>query len=387
MRILFSLTYYRPHVSGLTIYVERLATALASRGHQITVLTSRHDPALPVEESRDGVRVVRVPIAASVGKGPLMPGFGPVAVRLLREHDLASLHLPQVESVLVAGPAKAMRKPVVLTYHCDLVLPPGRVNGAVNGVVHLANHLAGRLADAVVAYTGDYAGHSAFLRAFRGKQQVIGPPVVMPAPAPEDVAAFREAHDLGEGPVLGFASRFAAEKGIEYAIEAAPRLIERYPHLRLLFAGPYREVIGEESYRRRLEPAVERLGDHWRFLGTLAPVQLPAFYGSLDALLMTSVNSTESFGLVQVEAMLCGTPVVATDLPGVRRPVLTTGMGEVVRIADAGSLAEGIEKVLGNRPAYVRPRQEIEALFDVDVTVSKYEELFDRLLAGKRRAA
>ena len=67
---------------------------------------------------------------------------------------------------------------------------------------------------------------------------------------------------------------------------------------------------------------------------------------------------------------------VATDLPGVRQPVTVTGMGEIVAIADPASLAEGIVKVLENRNAYLRTRAEIEALFDLDVTVAAYERLF-----------
>ncbi len=387
MRILLSLTYYRPHVSGLTIYAERLARALVANGHQVTVLTSRHDPSLPVDDVVDGVRVVRAPVAISVGKGPLMPQFGPTAIRLLRQHDVASLHLPQVESTLVAGPAKAMGKPVVLTYHCDLDLPPGRLNGGIGRGVDAANHLSGRLADAVVAYTEDYANHSPFLQRWATKREVIGPPVVMPAPSADEVAAFRARHQLGTGPVLGYASRFATEKGIEYAIDAAPRLIRDFPDLRILFAGPYEHVVGETAYRERLAPAVKALGGHWSFLGTLTPAALPAFYGSLDMLLMTSVNSTESFGLVQVEAMLCGTPCVSTNLPGVRQPVLTTGMGEIVEIASAESLGQGIRAVLRDREAYVRPRGSIEALYDPSVTVAAYESLFERLIDQKRRAA
>ena len=69
MRILFALTYYRPHVSGLTIYVQRLAEALAARGHVVTVLTSHYDPGLPREEWIDGVRVVRAPVLFRISKG------------------------------------------------------------------------------------------------------------------------------------------------------------------------------------------------------------------------------------------------------------------------------------------------------------------------------
>ena len=76
MRILNALTYYRPHVSGLTIYGERLARGLARRGHAVTVLTSRFHPSLPAREILDGVEVIRVPVARKISKGAIMPLLG-----------------------------------------------------------------------------------------------------------------------------------------------------------------------------------------------------------------------------------------------------------------------------------------------------------------------
>jgi len=96
-------------------------------------------------------------------------------------------------------------------------------------------------------------------------------------------------------------------------------------------------------------------------------------------LTVPSINSTESFGLVQVEAMLSGCPVVATNLPGVREPARVTGMGEVVPLRDARGLADGIVKVLEHRSSYVRPRQEIANMFSLDKTVTEYEKLFGSL--------
>jgi glycogen synthase len=69
MKVLTVLTYYRPHTSGLTIYVERLAKSLIKLGHEVTVLTSQYDRELPKQEIQDGVRIVRAPVLFRVSKG------------------------------------------------------------------------------------------------------------------------------------------------------------------------------------------------------------------------------------------------------------------------------------------------------------------------------
>ncbi len=386
MRILIVLTYYRPHTSGLTIYAERLARGLVARGHQVTVLTSRFDRSRPVETMEDGVRVVRAPVLFRVSKGVIMPTFGWLATRLVREHDVVSLHLPQFDAAGVALRARLMGKPAVLTYHCDLKLPSGLFNRVVNQVVHGMNRLAGLFSDRVVAYTRDFADHSPFLRTFRRKIEVIPPPVELPEVGPGPVAAFARMHDLdGSGPVIGMAARLASEKGVEVLLSALPRVLEVYPRARVLFAGQHRDVMGEETYARRLEPLLRRHEERWRFLGVLNPSQMAAFYPNLDVIVVPSLNSTETFGLVQVEAMLCGTPSIASDLPGVRQPVLQTGMGEVTPVGDSEALAEAIIRIAGDRQKYVRPRQEIVARFSTERTAAGYESLFERLLAGTGR--
>ena len=386
MRILMSLTYYQPNISGLTIYVERLATNLVERGHSVTVLTAQHDPSLAIEEYVEGVKIVRVPAPVSIGKAPLMPRYADTAYRLAKEHDVVHLHLPQLEAALAAGAGRKAGKPVLLTYHCDLQLPAGLINRGFDAGVYAANYTTASLADRIVAYTRDYADHSPLLKRFGEKITVILPPVIQDTPTAEEVAAFRARHGLGKGPVIGFASRLATEKGIEYGIHALPALMERFPDIRMIFAGPYKNVVGEAEYRERIQQMLAPYGDRWIFAGTLKDRDLAAFYGAIDLLLMTSINSTESFGLVQVEAMLCGTPVVATNLPGVRQPVTMTGMGEIVAIADSASLATGVEKVLNHPDSYIRPRNEIADIFRLERTIGAYESLYRDLIAKKHSA-
>lgn len=378
MRILFILTYYRPHVSGLTIYVERLARALAERGHQVTVLTSHYAKQLPYEETLHGVRVVRAPVLFRLNKGVFMPTLPALAWREMRAHDVVSIHLPQVEASPVTALARlAGRKPVI-TYHCDLEMPPSVWYGKlVDWVTHWNNILACTMADKIVAYTEDFAAHSRVLSRFvrSGKLRVILPPVVIPQPTRDGARALRERYELNGRPVIGFAARFAYEKGAGYLLNAIPHLLAERPDIHILFAGPYLGVLGETAWAE-LQPLVKQYEPYLTFLGTLNPEQMADFFAACDVITVASINNTESFGLVQVEAFMCGTPVVATNLPGVRQPVTMTGMGEIVPVADAQGLAEGILKVLRHPERYKKPRAEIMEIFSMARTVENYEKLF-----------
>lgn len=384
MKILQVLTYYRPHTSGLTIYVERLSKALAARGHQVTVLTSRFDETTPKDEVVDGVRIIRVPVAARVSKGVLMPAFGLVATRQVRAHDVVHLHLPQFDAAGVALRAKAFGKPAVLTYHCDLELPPGLANRVVNQVVHLMNSVAAKTAQRIITYTPDFADHSPFLRRYRSKVDTILPPVELPACDAGAVEQMGAKVEIGDRrPVIGMATRFASEKGVESLLGALPRIMERHPETVVLFAGQYQDVMGEQRYYDRLAPTIDdlRRRGHWHFLGTLTPAEMAAFYPNLDLLVVPSLNSTESFGLVQIEAMMNGVPVVASNLPGVRQPAMITGMGLIAEIGDADDLAAKILDVLDHRDRFAGDPEAVAHRFTPDACAASYEELFDSLRA------
>jgi glycosyltransferase involved in cell wall biosynthesis len=383
MKILTVLTYYRPHTSGLTIYAERLARAFAKRGHRVTVMTTQYDPSLPREETMDGVRVIRVPVMARVSKGVLAPTFGLVATKLVAQHDVVQLHLPQFDAPGVALRARLFGKPAVLTYHCDVQLPMGMFNRFVNFVVDFQNNMAGRLANHIVTYTQDYADNSPFLSRYKSKLTPILPPVELPSPLPIGVSAFACEHHIDvRKPVIGMAARFASEKGVEVLLDALPIILKKYPKAQVLFAGTYQDVMGEQAYSARLMPRIREyeVQGHWTFLGNLDPIQMAAFYPNLDVLTVPSLNSTEAFGLVQIEAMMNGVPCVPSALPGVRRPVQMHGMGLVSQIGDSASLAESILGVLDDPQKYRGDLDALKKSYDPDSIAQEYEKLFQRLM-------
>lgn len=375
-RILFALTYYRPHVSGVTLYVQRLAEGLARRGHTVTILTSRYADALPLCEEAKGVSIVRVPVVLHVSKGVVMPQFPAYAWRLIGQHDVVNVQLPQFEGGLLALYGRLRGKPVVLTHHCDLRLPPGWFNRLVDQAAWAMNVVAAQCCARIVIHTHDYADHSPLLSRFRRKVRAIYPPVVVSPVDAARVEAFRDEQRLRGRTVVGVAARIAAEKGIEHVLCAIPEVCQAFPGLTVLFAGEWERVMGEDAYLRRLRPLIEQHRDRVAFLGVLPPEQMSTFYASCDALVVSSINSTEAFGLVQVEAMLCGTPVVATDLPGVREPVRITGMGEVVPPGCPRALAQGIVRVLRDPRRYRGRSAEVARAFCLTRTLESYERLF-----------
>jgi glycosyltransferase involved in cell wall biosynthesis len=388
MKILMVLTYYRPHTSGLTIYAERLARAYAKRGHQVTVMTTQYDRSLPREERMDGVRVIRVPVAVRISKGVIAPTFGPVVTKLAWQNDVIHMHLPQFDAPGIALRGRLFHKPSLLTYHCDLKLPPGLFNRIVNLVVQFQNTMAGLLVDKVVTYTQDYADHSKYLSRYKKKLTAILPPVELPAPEPGSVEAFASRYQTRElHPVIGMAARFAAEKGVEVLLDALPTVLEKYPNAQVLFSGQYENVIGERAYSERLMPRILSFeaDGHWKFLGVLNPVQMAAFYPNLDALVVPSLNSTESFGLVQIEAMMNNVPCVASALPGVRRPVQMHGMGKVVPIGDPEALAQALLALFAGPERGSGKRADIAQNYTPDKVAAVYEGLFEDLLAKKKK--
>ncbi len=385
MKILIALSYYRPHTSGLTIYVERLARGLESRGHYVTVLTShfRHD--LPYYEVIEGVHVVRLPVALKLSKGVIQPGITLRYLAQALKHDVISIHLPQAEAGAMTLIGRYLaRKPVVLTYHCDLQLPPGFINRFIDRMTYATNRIGVLFADRVIAYTDDYAVNSPMLAPALDKVVVIPPPVVMPAPMPDKVAQLKARFSVNGCRVVGFAARLAEEKGVDYLIKSIPYVRQRIPDVKYLLAGPTHKVIGENVWER-LQPLVAEYKDTLHFVGEVPNKEMGNFFAACDVVTVPSVNSTESFGLVQVESMLSGTPVVASNLPGVREPVRMTGMGQVVPIRDERALGEAIVQVIEERKRYVRPRAEIENLFAIDATLAAYERVFEELRQGRSR--
>ena len=376
LKILIVLTYYHPHTTGLTQHAKSLAEAMARRGHQVTVAASRHDASLPkAPQMLNGVRVVRLWAPIRLSRGMVMPTFPWRILQLMRQHDIVSIHTPMLETALISLLGRIAGVSIVPTHHGDLFLPDGWTNQLIIKMMYFLFAFMARRAPAIVGYSEDYRENSYYLRPFREKVEAIYPPVSIPAPEPGKAAALRRLWQVDDGPLIGFSGRFAHEKRPDLLIQSLAVINRDYPNARIVFAGEYE--INYESTWRKHKALVEKHKEQLIFLGLLDDRQaLANFYAACDVVVIPSNN--ECMGLAQIEAMLCGTPVVMSDIYGGRVPVQVTGMGKLSQQGDWRSIGETTMALLRERDKFVKSREFIADCFSMETTIGRYEAVLRR---------
>lgn len=359
--LLLVLSYYSPYVSGLTNVARDIAEGLAARGRRVRVITTQHDPRLPRDEVLNGVQVERAPVVMRFGKGAISPTLIRRVTRASKSARVLNLHLPMLEAGLIARRSSI---PTVVSYHCDVSLPEGLVNGLQRRAIDGSSRQAMKATKKIVVTSEDYARHSRLAAHMMEKAVVIPPPCHQhPAGSP----SFRQTDGLH----IGFLGRIVEEKGLEYLVEAFRRSAD--PDARLLIGGEFANIAGHSVVER----VKSRIGDDPRvtLLGFIDDDLIPDFYASIDLFALPSINAFEAFGIVQVEAMMAGVPVVASDLPGVRVPVQETGMGEIAAPGDPNSIERSIRSLLETPPNCAEGRAKAVSLYAAERIIDQYDNL------------
>ncbi|MEI6327207.1 MAG: glycosyltransferase family 4 protein [Candidatus Roizmanbacteria bacterium] len=355
-RLLFFSPYYHPYLSGMTTYPESVFRSLSSE-FDITVLTFAHRDSLTPSEDMNGYLIIRMPYLFTISKGFIAPMSVWTFLIEARKHDLLILNVPNVEGTLLAVIARLLGKPLLAFFHCVVTLPPGLFNSIIGAVLSCANWIQLSLCTHVIGYTRDYCKSTWVEKIYRKKPSRFT--FILP-PVPDPV------HIQGDGIPsyvdevrIGFAGRVSSEKGLEVLIGAISEIQKANAKTKysLQIAGPYgKDVAGENAYTQRIHMLLRSCSLSHHFYGTLSGPGLTSFYKSLNVFVLPSINQTEAFGMVQVDAMKCGIPVVVSDLPGVRVPVKLTGMGLVVQPRNEKLLAQAITEILKNRDKYTSPQ-------------------------------
>jgi glycosyltransferase involved in cell wall biosynthesis len=260
-------------------------------------------------------------------------------------------------------------------------MPSGFFNQIIERSVTWMMTQAEKMAARISVHSEDYGRNSTFMNPFLQKMAFIYPPIVIPEPDQEAIAAWRTELKLDNHPLLGFAGRFVEEKGFDYLFKAIPHVLESWPDARFVYAGEFPVY---EDFYSQCKSLLDGCDEHVTFLGLIRDQQkLANFYGMCDVFVLPS--RSDCFPSTQIEAMFCGTPVVCTDIPGAREAVKVTGMGLIVPPRDERALAEGIVRMLDDSALYLKTREEVSGVFNLERTVDQYEALLAEL-AGEAKA-
>lgn len=300
------------------------------------------------------------------------------AVKLSKTHDIVNPHLPMAHFGLIL-PFIDMNK-LVTQYHCDLNLGRGALASIIQKVSYWSMDRTLHKSAKIIATTRDYFSSSRFAR-YADRVYPIYPPIDHRRFGPKDSTELRAMLKINRNTrLIGFVGRIVAEKGLEYLLRAIPILDNRIDNFMVLIAGEHANVAGG-SVKQDLDLMIEKYSDRVMLVGHLKFDDLVTFYNMIDVLVLPSVDPLEAFGMVQVEAMLCGTPVVASDMPGVREVIRKTGFGRLVNKRDPRDIADKIADLL-EHPIVIDENR--LACFNYDRVLDHYEDVFsDQILVDQ----
>jgi glycosyltransferase involved in cell wall biosynthesis len=349
MKILVILNYYYPYVSGISEFAKIISEEMVNAKHEVTVLTANHNK-LQAEEFIYGVKIVRAPIIAKVSKGTISPAFIFTGKKMAKAADSVLLHLPMIESGIIASIVN--RKKLFVLYHCDIYLGKGLLNRLILFIMDKSNKFSLAKSQKIFVTSVDYAKNSRIAKFFPDKLVECGAPV-------KDYS--RISLPPNSKSKIGFCGRIVREKGIDILLKSF-EIVKTKIDAELVIGGDYLSVAGGSIYRELVEYIKNNNVQDVKFLGKILEEKMAEFYSSLDVFVLPSINSMEALGMVQIEAMYCGVPVVASDLPGVRTVVQKTGMGLLCRKGNAEDLAEAILQILENPQIYIKTKEQIKNL-------------------------
>ncbi|MFD3424541.1 glycosyltransferase family 4 protein [Nocardia fluminea] len=354
---------------GVQAHVVELARVFIERGHKVSVLAPASDDTPLPDFVVSAGRAVAIPYNGSVAR----LSFGPMAYTRIRrwidsnDFDVLHIHEPNAPSLSMLA-LKIAEGPIVATFHTSTT--KSLVLSTFQGVLRPYHEkISGRIAVSELAR--------------RWQVEALGSDAVE-IPNGVDVSAFARGEPLDGYPRAGrtvlFLGRFdEPRKGMDVLLGALPALIDHHPDVEILIVGR-----GDEDRLRR--EAGPHAG-HLRFLGQVSDEEKAAALRSADVYVAPNLGG-ESFGIILIEAMAAGTPVVASELDAFRRVLRDGTAGMLTPIGDSDALATAIDTLLTDdetRMRLVRTATQVVAGYDWPVVAEQILRVYETVTVGDIR--
>ena len=336
--LLIAAPYFPPHLGGVEFYALNMAKRLQEEyGWNVTVATTGKRGLRMSKTSYEGISVYRLPYWINVSNTPYNPFWAGMFKRIVKQEDIYLVNgqapVP-VFADMAAKVAARMRVPFVLTYH-TLSMVKGQ-GGAADMLIRLYERtwLPQTLRTARMIICASDPIRDTFLRAYKAKSAVVTPGV--------DTKRFHPAASLPKNTLLyvGTVSSLDTHKGIAVLIEAMRTVVTAHPEVQLLLVGN-----GDASaYKAQAKAA--GIDAHIHFLGGKYGDDLANHFRKASVFVLPTFN--DSFGMVVLEAMASGLPVVSTPVGAIPMMVHEGKNGYLVQPGDQEALAEKLLSLLDN---------------------------------------
>ena len=313
-KILIVTDFYKPHKSGIVTYISQLIDSLKHNKYEIVVLTTKYNKEIKEIEYLDGVKIVRCKPTLKISRGfyslELIINF----IKLYKKFDIINLHLPLVEIFPIIFFLK--RKNTNIHYHC---LPEfSLILKIVKFYFYFFGLCASIISKKTLVLSKDYFSNILFHKIIKNKLIEMPPYVLLPDNYQRKIQQKKKL-------IIGYLGRLSNEKELEILIEASNKLLLNKIDHELIIAGDSDDKRFKKYIKKLL--ILSRNNDKIKFVGKINEKEKNNFFKSLNIFILPSVNSFEAFGIVQLEAMSYGIPVVASNIFGVRSIILKTKNG------------------------------------------------------------
>ena len=350
---------------GMNVYVRDLSRQLGRRGIAVDIFTRRTDPTHPTVVAIDeNVRLIQISAgpAAPIDKAAIFAHLGEFAseMALFGLRDGVSYDVIHSNYWLSGWVGLLMRRywrtPIVHMFHTIAALKRDAAQGATDGQepqlrIDTERRIIERVDRIIAANARERAEMIWWYGRRTDKIATVPCGIDLDRFRPQDRAAARAALGLGPEPTMLFVGRIDPVKGIDFLLEGFARLNERWtgplsPRLLLVGGDLANGELGPDLARLRDAAAAKGLAGQITLCGPQPHDALPTYYAAAD---LTVVPSRyESFGLVAVESLACGTPVVASRVGGLAYTIEDQQNGFLVPYGDAAALADTLARTLGD---------------------------------------
>lgn len=343
--IVFFSPYILPYISGITVANNHIIEYLAKESN-IIILTFDKNNSFYHESMKGNIRTVFLPYIFKIHKGYISPASFIYYWKFSRIADAILVSLPNIEGLLLSIFAKYMRKPLFVLLWCDVILEGSFIYKSIEILLRLSVYIQCLISDRIFGII-DYIDSIKYVQRMRSKI-VYCIPDIKKVEHVNRVFIDKFKKLKNDSTWILFVGRISKEKGIEYLIQAMEKI-----NGELIFAGPSPEkVVGEKSYQKYIYSLIEKTKIHYREFFDLSNEKLTALYQLADTLVLPSISATEAFGIVQAESLMQNTPVIVSDLPGVRYIVSQVPLGLIIKPKDSESIVNAVKYILDNRRSY-----------------------------------